>query len=115
MQGVASCEESMTSPPVVNPQGEGVSVAPIRFSSHDDIAWLRDSAGIFIFDACRRKYWLLAGLDADLWDWFALGHPLDRMVERLASMTNQGEDAAKQAILRFIRHLVQEEIWVEVS
>ncbi|MCK6539495.1 MAG: hypothetical protein L6Q26_05500 [Anaerolineales bacterium] len=103
----------MTSPPVVNPHGEGVSVAPISFSSHDDIVWLRDRAGIFIFDAHRRKYWLLAGLDADLWDWLALGHPLDLMVKRLALMTDQGEDAAKQAIFRFFRYLVQEGIWME--
>lgn len=89
------------------------SNSSLRFSSHDDIVWLRDSVGVFVFSPNRQKYWLLAGLEADLWDWFVLGHPLDLITERFASMTNSTNDTARQGIMRFIRYLVQEEIWVE--
>lgn len=89
------------------------SNSSLRFSSHDDMVWLRDSVGIFLFSPSRQKYWLLAGLEADLWDWFVLGHPFDLITERFASMTNTTNDTARQGIIRFVRYLVQEQIWVE--
>lgn len=85
----------------------------IRFSSHADIVWLRDSAGIFIFSPKRRKYWLLAGLEAELWDWFVLGYTLDLITEQLASTKRNSNEIARQDVMRFVGYLVQEQIWVE--
>jgi len=95
--------------------GETVENSSVRFSSHDDVAWLRDRAGVFVFKSRCQKYWLLAGLEADLWDWFVLGHPLDIITERFAAITNTPKESARQGVVRFVRYLVQEEIWVEAS
>jgi len=89
--------------------------SPVKLSSHGDILWLRDSAGIFVFHPRRQKYWLLAGLEGDLWDWFVLGHPLNLITERFALMTHTSKDMARQGVMRFVQYMVQEEIWVEAS
>lgn len=105
----------MYTPFLMESHEEKVASPSLRFSTHSGIAWLRDSAGIFVFCPPRQKYWLLAGLEADLWDWIVLGHPWDDMIKRFALMTDASEEAARQGIFRFIRYLVQEEIWVEAS
>jgi len=89
------------------------SNSSIRFSSHADIVWLRDSAGVFVFSPERRKYWLLAGLEAELWDWFVLGYALDLITEQLASIKKNTNEMARQDVMRFVGYLVQEQIWVE--
>ena len=82
----------------------------LRFSSCSEIAWLRDEAGIFIFCPNRRKYWLLAGLEADLWSWIVLGHSLGQMTRNVALIMDVQEEIAKQKIFQFFQHLVQEQI-----
>jgi hypothetical protein len=101
--------------PLMGSHDETVENSSVRFSSHADVAWLRDRAGVFVFNSRRQKYWLLAGLEADLWDWFVLGHPLDIITARFASITKTPQETARQGVLRFVWYLVQEEIWVEAS
>jgi hypothetical protein len=105
----------MTVLPPMSTHEEKKSNSSIRFSSHADIVWLRDDAGVFIFSPKRQKYWLLAGLEAELWDWFVLGYALDLITEHFASMTNATSAAARRGVMRFVGYLVQEGIWVEAS
>jgi hypothetical protein len=87
-------------------------VSALRFSSCDDIAWLRDSAGVFVFSTRHQKYWLLAGAEADFWDWIVLGHSLENMIRRAALIEDLREDEARQRIYQFFQYLVGEGIWV---
>jgi hypothetical protein len=105
----------MTSEPSKTSQQDRISVSALRFGSCDDIAWLRDSAGIFVFSTRHQKYWLLAGAEADFWDWIVLGHSLEHMIKRAALIADLREDEARERIYQFFRYLVGEGIWVADS
>jgi len=83
---------------------------PLIFSSCSEIVWLRDKAGVLVFNPARQKYWLLAGLEADLWSWIVLGHSLRQITQHTALIMDLQEETARQKIFQFFQYLVQEEI-----
>lgn len=82
----------------------------LEFSSSNGICWLRDSAGILVFNSDRHKYWLLAGLEADLWSWIVLGCSLKQMIRYVARSMDLEDEIASQKIFDFFRYLIREEI-----
>lgn len=98
---------------MVNPYAapdEKVLDSPLLFSSCTEILWLRDKAGVLVFNPARQKYWLLAGLEADLWSWIVLGHSLRQITQHTALIMDLQEESASQRIMQFFQYLVQEEI-----
>jgi hypothetical protein len=94
----------------IDSQIDKVPDLSLRFSSCSEIAWLHDEAGIFIFSPNRRKYWLLAGLEADLWSWIVLEHSLGQITQHIALVMDWQEETAKQKVFQFFQYLVQEQI-----
>jgi hypothetical protein len=100
----------LISPPLSDSSENEVSNLSLIFSSSSEIAWLHDDAGTLVFSPARQKYWLLAGLEADLWSWIVLGHSLRQITRHVVLTMGLHEEAARQTIFKFFRYLIQEEI-----
>jgi hypothetical protein len=95
-------------PPMDSSRGEVSKL--VRLSSDREICWLCDQAGILVFHPAKHKYWLLVGLEADLWSWLVLGHSLDQITHSVALLMDTGDEAARQKIFEFLRYLIREEM-----
>jgi hypothetical protein len=110
---IKPCEENIMAWPSLNDShGNEDSNLSLIFSSYSEIAWIRDDVGILVFSLSptRQKYWLLAGLEADLWSWIVLGHSLRQITRHVVLTMGLREESARQTVFQFFRYLVQEEI-----
>ena len=68
----------------------------------EGILSVRDQAGTFVIDHERRIYWLLTGLEADIWDWFNLNYPFEEIVCFTARYLDVSDNTAKDHVFEVL-------------
>ena len=61
---------------------------------------VRDREGVFVIDPERQIYWRLTGLEADIWDWIALNHPFEEILQFSALYLDLSVEAAKDQVFK---------------
>lgn len=59
-----------------------------------NLTWVRDSLGLILFAPGEERYWILPGLEGDLWDYVALNRPYRELVFLTASSLNSTPEQA---------------------
>jgi hypothetical protein len=78
----------------------------LRLIQNDSIYFVRDRAGILILDPERTSYWLLTGLEADIWDWIVLNQPFEEICHMAALCLEIPERTAKERVFDTLRKWV---------
>jgi hypothetical protein len=75
-----------------------------------NIWWVKEDQGVIIIDIQRKIYWLLVGLEQDLWQMIALHVPYDFLIETVERTLDLSKKASQEIITHHITHWINEGI-----